>query len=179
MNEGLKLIEAIQENNLIPSHERIIKRNQFLISEGEIEHHIYLVKEGAFRIFYISEFEEHTIRFGYENSIITSLSSFFTNFPSELYIQAIRKSTVYSIKKSDFKTFIEQDQKRLFQYNQLLEQLVVQQMEREIDLLTYSPTERYNRVMKRSPQLFQEIPLKYIAAYLRMTPETLSRIKKG
>ena len=61
----------------------------------------------------------------------------------------------------------------------MLEQLVLQQMERERDILTVSPLERYKRVLKRSPQLFQEIPHKYIASYLRMTPETLSRIKKS
>ena len=49
-------------------------------------------------------------------------------------------------------------------------------MERELDLLTSSPHERIQRVLKRSPQVFQEIPAKYIASYLRMTPETLSRI---
>jgi CRP/FNR family transcriptional regulator, anaerobic regulatory protein len=55
--------------------------------------------------------------------------------------------------------------------------LVVQQMQRELDLLTASPIERYRRVIARSPQLFQEVPLKYIADYLRMTPETLSRLR--
>jgi len=55
----------------------------------------------------------------------------------------------------------------------------LQQMERERDLLTSSPMERYLRVKDRSPQLFQEIPNKYIASYLRMTPETLSRLKKS
>jgi len=60
-----------------------------------------------------------------------------------------------------------------------LEQLTLQQLEREKDILTSSPLERYKRVLKRSPQLFQEIPNKYIADYLRMTPETLSRIKKS
>lgn len=64
-------------------------------------------------------------------------------------------------------------------YNQLLEQLVLQQMEREQDLLINSPEERYRRVLQRSPQLFQEVPHKYIASYLRMTPETLFRIKKA
>lgn len=52
-------------------------------------------------------------------------------------------------------------------------------LEREIDLLTSSPFERYNRILERSPQVFQEIPLKYIASYLRMTPETLSRLRKS
>ena len=47
------------------------------------------------------------------------------------------------------------------------------------DILINSPMDRFQRVFKRSPQLFQEIPNKHIASYLRMTPETLSRLKKS
>ena len=57
--------------------------------------------------------------------------------------------------------------------------LLLQQLEREVDILTTSPKLRYERVLKRSPRLFQEIPHKHIAAYLRMSPETLSRLKKS
>lgn len=64
-------------------------------------------------------------------------------------------------------------------WNKILEYLILQQMEREVDILLASPKERYERVLRRSPQLFQEIPHKYIASYLRMTPETLSRLKKS
>lgn len=64
-------------------------------------------------------------------------------------------------------------------WNFILKDLIFQQMERERDLLTSSPFERYRRVLERSPQLFQEIPNRYIASYLRMTPETLSRMKKS
>jgi hypothetical protein len=64
-------------------------------------------------------------------------------------------------------------------WGKILENLAVQQLEREIDLLKNSPKERYERVLKRSPQLFQEIPNRHIANYLRMSPETLSRLKKS
>jgi hypothetical protein len=76
-------------------------------------------------------------------------------------------------------TLIQSDATLFQVWLKLLEQMIFQQLEREKDLLTFSPLERYKRVWKRSPQLFQEIPNKYIASYLRMTPETLSRIKKG
>jgi len=55
----------------------------------------------------------------------------------------------------------------------------VQQLEREIDLLHPSAKERYKRLAERSPQILQEVPHKYIADYLRMSPETLSRITKS
>ncbi|MCY1222048.1 hypothetical protein D9M69_651860 [compost metagenome] len=75
--------------------------------------------------------------------------------------------------------FISKEPENLTLWAEILEDLVLQQIEREKDLLTHSPKERYERVLKRSPQLFQEIPNKHIANYLRMTPETLSRLKKS
>ncbi|MFT6167816.1 MAG: hypothetical protein ACJAV5_001078 [Vicingaceae bacterium] len=75
--------------------------------------------------------------------------------------------------------FIESSEENTKVWNSMLGDLIFQQMERERDILTASPLNRYKRVLARSPQLFQEIPNKYIASYLRMTPETLSRIKKS
>lgn len=154
-----------------------LKRNAFLITAGVIEQHLYLVQEGALRVFLQTELEEQTIRFGYQGSLINSLTSFLKATPSEFYIQAIRQSKVIAIPKSQFLNFVQSDIKNLQSYNAILENLITQQIEREVDILTYSPLERLKRVQARSPQLFQEIPSKYIAAYLRMSPETLSRIK--
>lgn len=75
--------------------------------------------------------------------------------------------------------FVESSAENTKIWHLILGDLIIQQMERERDILTSSPLKRYKRVLKRSPQLFQEIPNKYIASYLRMTPETLSRIKKS
>jgi CRP-like cAMP-binding protein len=82
------------------------------------------------------------------------------------------------ITKQQMDNFLKQDSNRLW-WMGVLENLVLQQLEREIDILTNSPKERYLRVLKRSPQLFQEIPNRHIANYLRMSPETLSRLKKS
>ena len=60
-----------------------------------------------------------------------------------------------------------------------MEYLIYTQLEREKDILISSPHTRYERVLKRSPQVFQYVPHKYIASYLRMSPETLSRLKKS
>ena len=160
------------------STERLVPRNGFIVTEGRVDQNIYFIKSGAVRVFLQTEFEEMTIRFGYRNNIITSLSSFINDAPSEFYIQAIRATTLGVISKEQFMQYINAEPKRLHWYVKLIEQLVTQQMEREIDLLTASPSARLQRVLERSPQLFQEIPSKYIASYLRMTPETLSRIRK-
>lgn len=94
-------------------------------------------------------------------------------------MQAIRKTKVKWVSKPRYMEIVNSKPEYIALYNQLLEQLVLQQMEREQDLLINSPEERYRRVLQRSPQLFQEVPPNYIASYLRMTPETLFRIKKA
>lgn len=158
---------------------KVIAKGHFLIKEGETERNFYLIESGAIRVFYLSEFEEQTIRFGYEGSVITSLSSFINETPSEFYIEALRKTQLKVIPKQQLLNLVNQSHDNLRQYTVFLEALITQQIEREIDLLISSPTERLNRVLKRSPNLFQHIPLKYIAAYLRMKPETLSRIRNS
>ncbi len=94
-------------------------------------------------------------------------------------MQAIKKTRLKIVSKKDFLAYINQDEAHLKIWNAILQDLIIQQIEREKDLLIQSPKERYERVLKRSPQLFQQLPHKYIANYLRMTPETLSRLKKS
>lgn len=178
MNPISNLIDKINNENLW-DREIELNRNEYLKVKGSIDTNIYLVTHGSLRIFVIDAYEEHTIRFGYKNNLIASLDSFLTEQPSDFYIQAIKKTKVKSLNKKRYTSFIESSQENRKIWLNVLENFVLQQMERERDILTSSPIERYNRVLKRSPQLFQEIPNKYIASYLRMTPETLSRIKKS
>ena len=155
-----------------------IERNEFLKVKGTIDTNVYYIESGSLRIFVLDEFEEQTIRFGYRENLIVSLDSFLTGKPSDLYIQAIKKSVIKVITKDQIDQFLKDENNRNL-WTSILENLVIQQMEREIDILTNSPKERYERVLKRSPQLFQEIPNRHIANYLRMSAETLSRLKKS
>ncbi len=157
--------------------ETTLERNQLLKVNGSIDTNIYYIKSGSLRIYVLNDSEEQNIRFGYKDNLIVALDSFLTNKPSELYIQAIKKSVIKIITKPQLEQFLTVTEHRTM-WIKILENLVVQQLEREIDLLTYSPQERYQRVLHRSPQLFQEIPHRHIANYLRMSAETLSRLKK-
>lgn len=155
-----------------------IDRNEFLKVKGSIDTNVYYVESGSLRIFVLDDYEEQTIRFGYKENIIVSLDSFLTGKPSDLFIQAIKKSVIKVITKKQIDKFLETESNRNL-WLKIFENLVIQQMEREIDILTNSPKARYERVLKRSPQLFQEIPNRHIANYLRMSAETLSRLKKS
>lgn len=155
-----------------------LERNEFLKVKGSIDTNIYYLESGSLSVFILDEYEEQVIRFGYQGNIIVALDSYLTGKPSDFYIQAIKKSTVKVITKLQMDNFLNKEENNLL-WTKILEDLVLQQMEREIDILTSSPKERYLRVLKRSPKLFQEIPNRYIANYLRMSPETLSRLKKS
>ncbi len=167
MREIIKLSEKTIE----------IGRNEFLKVKGSVDTNVYYVESGSLRVFVLDNTEEQIIRFGYKDNLIVALDSYITGKSSELYIQAIKKSVIKVITKPQIDQFLEVEQNRIL-WNKTLENLLVQQFEREIDILTSSPKERYLRVLKRSPQLFQEIPNRHIANYLRMSAETLSRLKK-
>ena len=178
MNPLENLLQQIEQQHLW-EQELELSRNEYLKVRGSVDSNIYLVEEGSLRIFIVEEEEEHTIRFAYRGDLVAALDSFITEKPSDLYIQALKKCKVKLLQKRHFRDLIFSSEENLKLWQAILEQLVLQQMERERDLLTSSPLERYRRVLQRSPQLFQEIPNRYIASYLRMTPETLSRLKKS
>lgn len=176
---SLKQIKTAIDKENLWANIRELRKNEYLKVGGSIDTNIYFVASGSIRIFVYSESEEHTIRFGYQHDFVVELDSFFTGQPSDLYLQTLSRTTVKVLHKSVFETWIHQDLEWLSLWNKALQALIVDHLEREQDLLISSPQERYQRVLSRSPQLFQEVPHKYIANYLRMTPETLSRIKKG
>lgn len=169
----MNIIQTLLDANLFQK-KKVINRHSFLTLEGDIDSNIYYVEKGSLRIFIRDEDQERTIRFGYKENIIVCLDSFL----SEIYIQAIKKTEIKVASKKDLYEFIKSSDDNLKLWTVILEDLVLQQIEREKDLLINSPKERYERVLKRSPKLFQEIPNKHIANYLRMSPETLSRLKK-
>jgi CRP-like cAMP-binding protein len=170
MMKDLLNVEELQWEPLL------VERGKFLIREGEVERYIYFVEKGAVRAFLISEEEEFTIRFGYTGSFITSLPSYFDGSPSPLYIQVIRKAKLLRTTRNTFENYINQDMETMHLYQETLKGLISSFLAREVDLLTQSPTLRIQRLLSRSPQVFQEVPHKYIASYLRMSPETLSRL---
>lgn len=178
MNPLENLLQQIEEQELW-EQELELSRNEYLKVSGSTDTQVYFVTAGSLRAFVVDEEEEHTIRFAYSGDVVAALDSFITEAPSPLYIQALRKSSLKVLSKKAFLALVSGSTQNMQYWQSLLLQLVHQQMEREQDLLTSSPHERYRRVLQRSPQLFQEVPHRYIASYLRMTPETLSRIRKS
>ena len=173
-----KSIIKLIEDESLPLNTLEVGRNDFLVSAGARDSRLFFVEEGSLRVYVLEEGIEHTIRLAYRNNIISAIDTFITNNPTDFYIQAIKKCRLKVLHKTAFEQIMLKDPSFLKLWNTTLQQLILQQLEREKDLLLTNPLDRYNRVLARSPQLFQEVPLRYIASYLRMTPETLSRIRK-
>ncbi|GAB3541898.1 Crp/Fnr family transcriptional regulator [Pontibacter brevis] len=154
-----------------------LSRYSFLIQQGQVEQGLYFVTSGGLRIYFPLPDEEICVGFSYPGNLVVSFPSFVDGKPSAYYIQALKRSELLGISKADFMQLMaEHPSIKRFWYEEL-EKALVDKIEREVNLLLPEPEQRLQRVMRRSPQLFQHIPKKYIASYLRMSPETLSRLK--
>ena len=153
-----------------------VKRFDFLIQKGIRASHLYFITQGTLRIYHVSKETETCVGFGYPNTLICSYPSFVSNLPSDYYIQALTDTQLIGITRTDFYECIHKSWNLERHWRQMTEQALLGRIEREIDLVTYSPNERLERLLNRSPHIFQLFPHKYIASYLRMTPETLSRM---
>ncbi|MCB2409179.1 Crp/Fnr family transcriptional regulator [Hymenobacter lucidus] len=167
----------IQEFLLLWQRRVVLRRGDFLIQAGQVEHNLYFVVSGVLRIFYPTQAEEICVGFGYANNMVCSFPSFVDNRPSDYCLQALKKCELLAISRADFSAFVERNAPFARFWRTELERVLVGRIEREIDLLLPEPERRLARLMARSPHLFQLVPKKYIASYLRMTPETLSRLR--
>lgn len=154
-----------------------LKRNEFLVERGQIETRLFFVIEGTMRIYFPNGADEICVGFAHPGNLICSYPSFIRQEPSDYLIQTLSKTSLTSITRSDFYSLFDNHPLIERAWRMLEEEALMGKIERETEMLTFSPEERYNRLIKRSPHIFQLIPRKYIASYLRMTPETLSRIR--
>lgn len=166
------------ENALPFLEEKEIKTGEYLLTQGKICNRIAFIERGLFRLFYLHDGKEVTTCFCKENTITCSYQSMLTQQPSDLAIQAIEDSKVISFSYQNLQKLYQTD---LFwqQVGRLAaenEFMIAECYNRFLNDLTAQ--ERYLQILETDPELLQRVPLNYLATYLQITPETLSRIRK-
>jgi len=139
--------------------------------------YIYWVAKGLVRQFYHKNGKELTEYMATENTICMSIESLFKEAPSKQQIVALEPTVIFAIPKAKLEHEAVRNVNIQMLYRKILEEsLIISQV--HADMLRFeSAPERYAKLVKRSPQLVLRAPLVYIANYLQMTPETLSRVR--
>ncbi|POY36127.1 hypothetical protein C3K47_13100 [Solitalea longa] len=148
-----------------------------LLSEGSVEKDIFHLNKGLVRGYFHMADREVTLWINYEPSPFGNSESFFQQIPSEINIETVEPSEItYISYEAWFKLLNEYPE--IERISRLISQANVQRLYRRIKILHYStPEEKYRYLIEHEPEMIQRTPLKFIASYLNITPETLSRIR--
>lgn len=154
-----------------------VKKKEFLLQEGKVCNFIGFITDGAMRHFHIKNGEEKTCDLSFENSWITDFQSFTHDTICIMNLQAIEDSNIIIIKKENlYKLYSECNKYETFG-RLMAEQVAQRATEIAMSLSSDKPEERFRNLIKNQPTIFQRIPQKYIANFLGVSPESLSRIR--
>jgi CRP-like cAMP-binding protein len=170
-----------QEINEITSRliERTIKRKQFILQEGDVCKHYTFVVKGCFKMYKVdANGNEHNLQFSIENGWIGDLGSFYSDAPSQLFIEAMEPSIILQIEKEHLLYLYSHVMvfNRIFRV--LVENAFIQLQKRVLQNISSTAEERYVDFTRNYPSLFNRISNVQIASYLGITPEFLSKIRK-
>lgn len=164
----------ILESVLIPMK---FSKNEMILRAGEICRNIYYIDKGLVRQFYFKKGKDITEHMGAEGSIVMCIESLFKEEPSLLQIKAIEPVTIYALPKTKLEEVALHNVNIQILYRKILEESLIQS-QIHADMIRFETAkDRYLRLYKMSPKLILRAPLVYIASYLQMTPETLSRVR--
>ena len=169
-HEELDSLESI----LVPMK---FARGEKILSAGEICRNIYYIHTGLVRQFYYKKNKMVTEHFGVDGTIVMCIESLFREEPTKLQIQALENTVLYALPKHRLEEVALHNVNIQILYRKILEESLILSQVRADMLRFESAPERYAKLVKRSPQLVLRAPLVYIASYLQMTPETLSRVR--
>ncbi|RZK75455.1 MAG: Crp/Fnr family transcriptional regulator [Pedobacter sp.] len=158
---------------------KLIKKKSFLLEEGETCRFEGFVVKGLFRVYHIDKNGfENILYFAMENWWITDIDSFTNEKPSQLYIEALEDSEVLLISKKD-KEFAYTNLPKIEKLFRIMTQKThVALQRRMIDNLSKTADQRYLDFIEKYPQLLQRLTNLQIAAYLGISHEFLSKIRK-
>ena len=164
----------ILESVLVPMK---FAKGELILKEGDVCEHVYYVERGLTRQFYFKNGKELTEHIGVEHSIVMCIESLFMEKPTHLQLEALEPTLIYAMPKRKLEEVALHNVNIQILFRKILEEsLIISQV--HADMLRFETAQdRYLKLCKLSPQVVLRAPLVYVASYLQMTPETLSRVR--
>lgn len=156
---------------------RTFVRKQLLVRPGAIARHLYYIKHGAVRQYYLREEREIVFRLGIEHEFCAASHSLITGLPAFDIIEAVEETQVLEINYPALCALYQTNIQLANFARQLTEQYFVQEQERTLSLTRNSPRQRYQDFLTHQAAYLPRFSLGTIASYLGMSQETLSRIR--
>lgn len=152
-------------------------KGEMILKEGEICRQFLYIDKGLVRQFYFKHGKEVTEHLGQEHTIVMCIESLFKEEPTKLQVEALEPTVVYALPKAELERVAMHNVNIQILYRKILEEsLIISQI--HADLVRFETAQdRYKKLCKLCPQVVLRAPLVYIASYLQMTPETLSRVR--
>lgn len=154
-------------------------KGEMILAEGEVCRGISYIEKGLVRQFYNKNGKEVTEHLGVDHTIFMCIESLFKEEPTRLQVEALEATLVYILPKSKLEAAAIRNVNIQMLYRKILEESLIQSQV-HADLMRFETApNKYKRLCELNPQVVLRAPLTYIASYLQMTPETLSRIRSG
>lgn len=152
-------------------------KGEMILQEGDVCKDIYYIEKGLVRQFYYKNEKELTEHIGSDGEIFMCIESLFKEEPTHLQVETLEPTMIYTLPKQRLEQVALHNVNIQILYRKILEEsLIISQI--HADLVRFeSAQNRYVRLCKMMPQVVLRAPLVYIASYLQMTPETLSRVR--
>jgi CRP-like cAMP-binding protein len=154
-----------------------LSKNEFLLTEGKVCRHLYFLQQGALRGFYILDGKEITHWFAFESDFVTSFHSFSTQEPAIESIQLLEGSILWRISKETLTKLFDQHHEIERLVRIAYEEYYIRLEERYVNAQFKTAAQRYEDLLQRAPHIIGRVPLGYIASFLGISQETLSRIR--
>ncbi len=156
-----------------------LKKKDYLLRQGQICRAVYFLSSGIIRTFHLNDDgKEINTAFYFQNDFLREIESMTNHTPSKKNLQAIEDSTVLFFDKAKLTALYEKSDFYQKLGRMILEKLTIIEQRYSSFLTAYSPKERYLYILENRPELIEQIPLQYLASYLGISRESLSRIRK-
>ncbi len=154
-----------------------LPKDHFLVKENAVCDYIFFVKKGIVRIFYFKNGKEITEWIAMDGTFCLSIISFFERGPSRLQIQTLEPSEIMGIHYDELTGLAAQYHEVETLFRKMMTSSLILSQYRMDSIQFETAQQRYDRLLETQPELIRRVPLTYLASFLGITPETLSRIR--